>query len=288
MAGVKNFYVHYSFLSAFNAALITKFAGGRIFYWNCGLPWQYRRPWQREKFEKLVYHMVSFLVTGTPGLARAYAKHYDLLPAKIKVMPNWISAERFALPAAGEIAALKKELGILPQDKVLLFVHRLSKRKGAHWLPQIFRQASVLSKKMMIVGDGPERESLEKELAGEVASGEVKFLGWQSNREIIKFYALADVFILPSEEEGFPRVLLEAMVVGLPFVAFDVGGIKEIIPPLSRDFLAPAGEVERFVFLVDNLLADSADQKDSRRNEMLSWVQRFETKKVAQAFLKLF
>ncbi|MDD5590211.1 MAG: glycosyltransferase family 4 protein [Candidatus Portnoybacteria bacterium] len=288
IAGVKNFYVHYSFLAAFNAALISKLTGGRVFYWNCGLPWQYRRPWQREKFEKLVYHLISFLVTGTSGLAKAYAQHYKLSLTKIKVMPNWISPERFVLPAAGEIVAFKKELDILPQDKVLLFVHRLSKRKGAHLLPQIFRQVSFSSKKMIIVGDGPERENLEKELAGEIAGGEVKFLGWQPNQEIIKFYALADVFILPSEEEGFPRVLLETMVVGLPFVAFNVGGIKEIVSLLCHDFLAPAGDVERFVFLVDNLLADSIGNQDLRRDETQEWIKRFNTEKVAQIFLGLF
>jgi len=288
LAGWRDFYVHYSFLSAFNASLITKLFGGRVFYWNCGLPWQYRRSFLREQFERAVYHLIDFLVTGTPSLVRQYAKNYCLEFKKVKVMPNWISLEKFKSLPLATADDLKKELNILPADKVLLFWHRLSKRKGAHLLPQIFRKISLPNVKLLIGGDGPERQFLEQELLEEIASGKVKLLGWVPQNEAAKYYAIADIFLLPSEEEGFPRVILEAMAAGLPFVAFDAGGIKEIIPPQFLQNIAPARNLEKFCDLVNNQLSVSQPEISFYKDTARSWVKKYETAQVAENFLELF
>src|SRR3989344_4443805 len=95
LQGYRDFYTHYSFLSAFNSSLMVNLLGGRTFYWNCGLPWLYRRSFLREHFERLVYRAVTFLVTGTESLKKQYAKYYHLPLAKIKVMSNWVDVNRF-------------------------------------------------------------------------------------------------------------------------------------------------------------------------------------------------
>lgn len=288
LTGWRDFYVHYSFLSAFNASLITKFLGGRVFYWNCGLPWKYRRSFLREQIEKLVYRLIDFLVTGTPSLARQYAENYHLELRKIKVMPNWISLEKFEPPPMVALDNLKRRLNISPADKILLFLHRLSKRKGVHLLPQIFSGVRTPNVKLLIIGDGPKRQFLERELLEEIAAGKVKLLGWVSHSEVSKYYAIADIFLLPSEEEGFPRVILEAMVVGLPFVAFDVGGIREIIPPNWQRNLVPAGQVEKFISQINELLMLDEEQRNVWEKEAAEWVLNFRTEKIAKTFLDLF
>ena len=88
--GYRNFYIHYSFLSAFVASLI-----GRTFYWNCGEPWKYKRPFLREIFERLVYKIVTHLVTGASSLADEYSRRYGISRDSVKVTPNWIDLKRF-------------------------------------------------------------------------------------------------------------------------------------------------------------------------------------------------
>ena len=296
--GYRNFYVHYSFMSAINASLVAMIFGGKVFYWNCGLPWQYKRPFWRRLYERMAYKMISHLVTGTRSLAAGYAEHYGLDVEKVRIMPNWISVSRF-LPSPQRVSELKKELGVSPacsdtavsgrpRDKVLLFAHRLSQRKGAYWLPAILREVKYPNIKLIIIGDGPERLNLEKELAKEIAENKVIFLGWIPNREMVDYYGLADVFLMPSEDEGFPRVLLEAMAVGLPFVAYDVGGVKEITPSaFSTNILSP-NDIKDFVAEVDKILSWDKGQLTKWRTVAALWVSRFETKKVVKKFLSFF
>jgi len=288
--GYRDFYIHYSFLSALNASLITSVFGGKVFYWNCGLPWQYEKPFLREFFEGLVYKMVSFLVTGTDSLAREYAKNYHIDIGKIKIMPNWISLENFSPPPDKIIDDLKKELGISGGEKIMLFLHRLSKRKGAHLLPRIFGEvrAFIPEVKLIIIGDGPEREVLEKEFSREISEKIVIFLGWVANRKVPKYYALADIFLMPSEEEGFPRVILEAMAVGLPFAAFDIGGVKEIIPPDFYTNAVRRGQVGEFISLAKKALLMTKEERLNWKKTAHNWVSRFQTEKVAEIFLEMY
>ncbi|PIZ70320.1 MAG: hypothetical protein COY11_02860, partial [Candidatus Portnoybacteria bacterium CG_4_10_14_0_2_um_filter_44_20] len=127
----------------------------------------------------MAYKMISHLVTGTRLLAAGYAEHYGLNIERVMVMPNWISVGQF-LPSPQRVGELKKELGILPacsdtavsgrpRDKVLLFAHRLSPRKGAYWLSAVLGEVKHPDIKLIIIGDGPERLNLEKELAQEIS-----------------------------------------------------------------------------------------------------------------------
>lgn len=287
LAGYKDFYAHYSFLSSFNASLLVWFLGGRTFYWNCGLPWLYKRSFFRERFERLVYRIVTFLVTGTEGLKRKYAEYYQLPLSKIKVLPNWIDPARFRNQKSGiRNQELKKQLNISDDQKVLLFAHRLSKRKGAHHLPEILRGLADESVFLLIVGDGPGRGVLESKVKSHMLN--VRFLGWVSNEELPNYYALADVFIMPSEEEGFPHVLLETMASGIPFVAFAVGGVKEIVPPELFSYLVPSGNTQVFIEKIRDLLHASQDNLKILRDSELNWVKRYDINLAARKFKNLF
>ncbi len=90
---------------------------------------------------------------------------------------------------------------------------------------------------LVVVGDGPERERLEK-LAQELGVAErVYFTGMTSKEAMLSFLCACDLFVLNSTHEGFPYVLLEAMSLGLPVVATAVGGIPEIVQDGKNGFL---------------------------------------------------
>ena len=286
-SGYQDFYIHYSFLSAFNASLIVKILGGRVFYWNCGLPWLYRRSYWRNKFERSVYQLVTFLVTGTEGLKKEYARHYRLPLSKIKVLPNWTDVSRFNQKLT-DTQELKSKLNISNQEKVVLFTHRLSRRKGVHYLPEIARNIKSENAVLLIVGGGPEREWLEAEIKKSDLWEKVRFLNCVPNKEIQDYFRIADVFIMPSEEEGFPHVLLETMAAGVPYVAFDVGGVKEISPPEFTRYLVAAGNLPVFIEKIKELLKLNAGDLDTLKQKELTWVKQFDIKLAIGKFKNLF
>ncbi len=289
LRGTKDFYVHYSFLAAFVASFIVRICGGRVFYWNCGMPWQYTRSRIRSFFERLVYRSITYFVTGTEGLAREYAAYYKIPIERIKVMPNWIDIEKIKNQKSNlKVSELRNNLRIGENQKVALFVHRLSKRKGAHYLPEIIRGFKDENVVFLIAGDGPERESLTLQVSSLKLENNVRFLGNIPNNQLPNYYSLADVFLMPSEEEGFPHVLLEAMASCVPFVAFDVGGVKEIAGPTLGRFVVSVGDVPRLSSEMRKILTAPQAELQTVMDAEAERVRIFDLPLVKQRFIELF
>jgi len=106
----------------------------------------------------------------------------------------------------------------------------------------------------VIVGDGPERERLERLAASLGIAQRVAFEGWQSDAR--DFLTTFDVFVLPSRFEGFPLVLLEAMLAGLPVVATDVGSVAEAVQDGETGLLVPPDDVQALNEALHTLLDD--------------------------------
>lgn len=147
--------------------------------------------------------------------------------------------------------ALKAQLGIKENARIVLAVGRLSREK-AHVdlisaLGHLRRVNAEIDFKLVIVGEGPERAHVEGEIALNELGARVIFAGQVSN--VRPFYSMADVLALPSHSEGSPNVLLEAMAANLPIVATAVGGVPEIVThdetallvaPRAREAMAAA------------------------------------------------
>ena len=286
LRGYKDFYIHYSFLSALNASLAVRFLGGRTFYWNCGLPWLYKRSSLRELFERTVYKMITFLVTGTESLKKEYSIHYQIPYEKIRTMPNLVDIGRFSKSRA-ESASIRKELGIGDKTKVILFAHCLSRRKGAHYLPQIIRNFKGKDVVFLIAGSGQEQQYIEPEISKEGMRLQVRFLGWVPNMEIQRYFGAADIFILPSEEEGFPHVLLEAMAAEVPLVAFDVGGVKDIVPPTFLKYVVSKGDIMNFSKKAEEIFKLSFEEIYALKNVERDWMHKFDMSLASNLFSNL-
>ena len=256
LRGFKRFYAHYSYRGGILSSLVAKLLGGETFYWNCArtknfeVPWRFNRRAILNKLRsewplKLTLRLTDHLVTGTPTMADYYATNYGLDREMIVVLPNWLDATRFAAGRHGDRVKLRRELGLPVHAKIVLFVHRLVERKGAHYLPAIARRvrAALPDAVLVIVGDGPLKDFLEQQVDQEGLRQQVIIVGAVPNREVPHYYAAADLFLMPSEEEGFPRVLLEAMASGLPFVATDVGGVRDVIASEQETCLVPVSDV---------------------------------------------
>lgn len=140
-----------------------------------------------------------------------------------------------------EIAALRQQLGIAPQERVLVAIGRLSREKGhldlLRGLAHVRRHAPALAFKAVMVGDGPERPRLEAAVRELNLGAYVNFVGHSQN--VLPYYGIADALVLPSHSEGSPLVLLEAMAAGVPVVATRVGGVPEMVTDGESALLAP-------------------------------------------------
>lgn len=267
--GYENFYVHYSYYGALAALLV----GGKVFYWNRGLPWLFKRGFWAERIFRFILRR-SILVTGPESLAKEYVKHYGV--KRYKILSNWVDAQRFK--PREDKASTKRWFALEPDSKVVLFVHHLSKRKGADLLPGIAE--GLHNVRFLVLGDGPEYGNLEK-------NSRLKMLGRISNKDIPVYFQAADVFILPSREEGSPHVLLEALASGTPFVASEVGGIREVVPPSFEEFLCPVGDISCFQEKIKKLLSEPA-LYEKLRSEGLAFVSKFGRARGVSEFMNLF
>lgn len=279
--GYTNFYVHYSYYGVLAAWLATWRPGRqvKVFYWNRGMPWLFKRGW----FEETVFKFIlrnTILVTGPESLAKEYVKHYGV--KDYRVLSNWVDVKRFQsenseLTHSGTRSLFAEFSG----KKIVLFVHHLSKRKGVDLIPEIAKGFGddVL---FLVIGDGPEKESLDK-----CGLENVKVLGKVPNRDIAKYFQAADVFLMPSREEGSPHVLLEAMASGTPFVASDVGGVRELVPRALEGYLCASEDVGCFRDKIKTLL-DNSELYSKAAADCRDFVKKFDISRGVEEFTGLF
>lgn len=143
------------------------------------------------------------------------------------------------------------------EKKVILFVGRLAEIKGVCYLIEAMKRIDAL---LVIVGDGPLRESLQNQALP--ISDKVKFLGAKTHEELREIYASADIFVAPSitarngGQEGLGMVMLEAMASGLPVVANDSGGIRQLIHHEENGLLCEEKNVEQLADNINCILFD--------------------------------
>lgn len=162
------------------------------------------------------------------SVSLALKKHFESLGIKDSiVIPNGVDLKMFnnVHPAAG----LKEWLGINGGDKVVITVSRLVPKNGIDDLIKAMRVLNDSRVKLLIVGNGEDRNKLENLRKKLNLEKQVIFLGDVVNTEIPKYLAIADIFVRPSLAEGFGIVFLEAMAARVAVIGTPVGGITDFL-----------------------------------------------------------
>jgi len=171
---------------------------------------------------------------------------------RIEIVHNAIRPDWGATKPAGDLRAT---LNIAPDRHVILIVGRLSREKDhLTLLRALERMRSKLDPHLLIVGEGPERARIEREIQQLGLSGQVTLTGHQRSAE--PYYGIANLVVLSSLSEGSPNVLLEAMAAGVPVVATQVGGIPEIVKHEESALLVPPGDIGAMAAAMSKLLTD--------------------------------
>jgi glycosyltransferase involved in cell wall biosynthesis len=173
------------------------------------------------------------------------AEQHGVPPARVIVLPNTIEM-RDAPPAQ-------------PRDRITVGqTGRLAPGKGFDDSVRAFARLRerVPSAELVLVGEGSERAHVAKLVRALRLESAVRFTGWQSNIE--EWLARFDVFINPSREEPFGLAVLEASAAAIPVVAYDEGGVAEIVVHGETGLLAPPGDVRALGDALIRLCTDSA------------------------------
>jgi glycosyltransferase involved in cell wall biosynthesis len=207
---------------------------------------------------------------------------------KISVQHNAIRRQP---PASSDaIETLRKRLGIGESERVVLSVGRLSREKAHLDLIEACKSLREtkpeVAFKLIIVGDGPERSRLEAAVESKESKASVIFTG-QVN-DVHSFYAIADVFVLPSHSEGSPNVLLEAMAANLPIVATAVGGVPEMLADHESALLVPPNDPPSLATAISSLLGDKVLAQRLATNAGTLVDTRFNPETYARSLVKIY
>ena len=155
----------------------------------------------------------------------------------------------------GDQAAARRALGLPAGRRLLLGVGRLVPAKGFALLATALQQLDV---DLVLVGDGPERARLQAVLP------RVTLLGPLPPARVALAYQACDLLVLPSEREGWPNVVTEALAAGLQVVATAVGGIPQIVSAPVAGRLVPPGDAQALATAIAQMLAAPAERSAVR------------------------
>ena len=238
------------------------------------LPQRFRR--------RLVMRTDRFIAVSSE--MRQILQQIGIPPERIALIPNGVTLTETT--RHDDPVSLKRELLGNAEVQVVLYVGRLAEVKGIDrvltvWASMSHDKGAVL----LIVGDGPLRKDLEA-MAGRLGlRSSVRFLGPQA--DVSKFYGMADLFVLPSRSEGMSNALLEAMVAGVPSVASNVGGNREVIKDAETGFLVNWEETAACADLLRDLLVDSR-RRQTMGDAAREHVREFALPRVAERYRQLY
>ncbi len=170
----------------------------------------------------------SLFVLNTDQQKWLTGKNMGFDPMNVNLTAHWVEEQFIPLPDEREIL-----FNISKDDFVILYTGRLSKEKGVLELPAIYRY--IISNhpevKIVIAGIGPAEAELKQQLP------EAIYLGWVEHNNLPEIYSASDMLILPSKFDTFSCSVLESISCGLPVIAYNIKGPKDIIQNQENGFL---------------------------------------------------
>jgi len=173
---------------------------------------------------------------------------------------------------------IRTELGLPKKSFIVLYCGRLSSEKDPMRLLQAFQRVSLPNKLLIVIGDGQLKHEMQ-EYATEQGLTSALFYGFQNRREIIKFFAISDVLVLPSQKETWGIVINEAMCFGLPIIASDqVGANADLLTHGYNGFIFPTGDTGALSNQIERVARMTPDERSAlgaRSLDMIQmWLQR--------------
>lgn len=211
---------------------------------------------------------------------------YDLLETKIPIeaIYNFVDENVFRPVNPGN---LKAQFGIQEEERVLIHVSNFRKIKNLPDVVESFLKIrEEMPAKLLLVGDGPEKQRVLDIVKESPYEQDVLFLGKQEN--ITELFAISDLKLLLSEKESFGLVLLEAMACGVPGIGTAIGGIPEVIEHGVNGYLVELGDIDAVANYAIELLQDTQKLAAFRQAALDAVKEKFHQDSIIEQYERIY
>jgi len=227
------------------------------------------KSWLRKRYHKNIFSKcAAFLAIGS--LNRQYYLKRDVADEKIFMTPYAVDNDFFAKGANTEaIFELKNSIGLTPEQKIILFAGKQTRRKRPDILLEAWKQANWRDDEtpiLVFAGDGEMRQDLENN-----SQEGVRFIGFRNQTELPAVYGAADVFVLVSEKEPWGLAVNEAMASGTAVIASDQCGVAADLIDESTGAVVKAGEVSALAQVLPQVLSNAEQMGAVAQRRISGW-----------------
>ena len=237
---------------------------------------------RRILFRRYALARCALIVVPSRRLEELARRVWRLPEAKVAYVPNGVDAARFSAPIRDAVPGFTRR----PGELVIGTVAPLRPEKNLGRLLRVFAMLeSAFTLRLIIVGDGSERSSLER-LAAELGIAErVIFTGRTAPESVLGTF---DIFVLSSDTEQMPNALLEAMAANRAIAAVDVGDIKGIVCEANREFIVPRDDAPAFASAITRLARDPQKRNALGAMNRQRIVTEFSQERMFSAYCRVF
>ncbi|MBT0608705.1 N-acetyl-alpha-D-glucosaminyl L-malate synthase BshA [Aequorivita echinoideorum] len=201
---------------------------------------------------------------------------------EIHVVPNFIDISKYHKPYTD----CQREMMAEKEERIITHVSNLRKVKRVTDVIEIFdRIQKKIPAKLIVVGEGPEKEKCEKLCRQKGIQNKVLFMG--NSSEVDKILCFSDLFLLPSEKESFGLAALEAMASGVPVISSNTGGLSEVNQEGFSGYLSDIGNVDEMAENALKILSEDETLKKFKK-QAVEAARVFDTKKIVPLYEKLY
>jgi len=239
-------------------------------------------------------HGTDVRLARTVGVAKPLFNHVLRHSAAVTTVSRWLKEETESLAPGSDpvVAPMPVATDLFSPDGTrdrsrLLFVGRLTAQKGVEHLLRAVAAMKTRTE-LDVVGDGTNRETLERFAAELGISERIRWLGQLSQNELPRLYQRATAVIVPSVDEGLGLVAVEALLCETPVVAFDSGGLRDVIQHEKTGLLVPPGDHAALAKAIDDLLARNGRGTDLGRAGRLYALSTFAPESAARRYRDIY
>lgn len=227
--------------------------------------------------DKFLYQNTSALLFVSEASQKLFLSKVKVNPAKCRVIYNGVDTTRFRLLPRTKA-----------KDLTLVSVGRMVKEKGFEYLLKAMVAVGTSRPRatLTLVGDGPQYTRLTQIKDALNLNGRVVFLGTQDT--ISEILSQADIFVLPSIKEAVPLSILEAMASGLPVIATDVGGVKEVVIHNQTGIIVQPKQPQELAHAILTLMNNETKRKSMAAQGRLRIERYFSQEKFLDTVEKLY